>query len=89
MEWSEALPEVRELSGGPPGGLVVVGRPSQCSVSGWETLSEGRDALTEVREWSGDLPGGPGVDGKPFRRCGSGREALSKVWEWSSGHIVG
>ena len=41
----EALPFVREWSGGPPGCLEVVGKSSQIPVCGWETLPG-------VREWS-------------------------------------
>ena len=57
MSWSgqEALPEVREWSGGPPECSGVVERPSRMSESV-------RDALPDVREWSGDpseCPEGP------------------------------
>ena len=65
----EALPEVREWSGGLPKGLEVVGRPSRRSGSGREALQEvqqverhtrtsesGQEALPEVREWSGGPP---------------------------------
>ena len=45
----EALPNVRELSEGPPGCPVVVGRLSRMSVSG-------REALPDVRKWSGGPP---------------------------------
>ena len=41
----EALPDVREWSGGPPKCPVVVGRPSQMSGCG-------REALLIDREWS-------------------------------------
>ena len=47
----EALPKVREWSGGPPGGLGVVGRPFWRSVGG-------RKALREVQEWLGGPLGG-------------------------------
>ena len=43
----EALQDVRERSGGPPGCPGVVGRTSRKSGSGQETVME-------VREWSGD-----------------------------------
>ena len=46
----EALPDVRQLLGGPPGYPGVIGRPSRISMSGWE-------ALTNVHEWSGGPPG--------------------------------
>ena len=41
----EALPNVREWSGGLPVCLGVVGSPSRMSRSGWESLPN-------VREWS-------------------------------------
>ena len=64
----EALPEVRQWSGGPPGGPAVVGRPSRRSGSF-------REALPEFREWSIGPIGCPGVVG----RSGSYREALLEV----------
>ena len=39
----EALPDVREWSGGPTGGLGVIGRPSLMSGSGWEALPNVRE----------------------------------------------
>ena len=42
----EALPDVREWSGDPPGCPGEVGRPSLMSESG-------REAIPDVREWSG------------------------------------
>ena len=42
-EWSEALPDVRECSGVPPGCPGVVGRPSRMSGSGRETLLDVRE----------------------------------------------
>ena len=45
----EVLPDVREWSGGPPGYLEVVWRPSRMSRSGQEPL-------LDVREWSGGPP---------------------------------
>ena len=71
----EALPEVREWTGGPPGGPGVDWMPSRWSGSGWK-------ALTEVREWSV-------VVRRSSRRSGSGREALTEVQEWSGGHPGG
>ena len=63
----------------------VVGRSSQMSGSGRETLPD-------VWEWSGGpsgcprVVGGPprypGVVGKPFRMSGSGQEALPDIREW-------
>ena len=41
----EALPDVREWSGGTPDSSGVVGRPSLMSVSG-------REVLPDVLEWS-------------------------------------
>ena len=55
----EALPKVREWSGGPPKGPGVVGRSSRWSGCGREALSEGPDALPKVREWLGGPQGGP------------------------------
>ena len=46
----EALPDVREWSGGPPGCLGVVGRTSRMSGSS-------REVLPDVREWLGGPPG--------------------------------
>ena len=43
-EYREALSDVREWSGGPPGCPGMVGRPSWMS-------SSGREALSDVREW--------------------------------------
>ena len=86
------LPDVREWSGGPPGCLGVVGRPSQMSGSGRESLPDvwggrealpdvwgGQEALLHVRKWLGVLPGCPGVVGRSSRMPGSGREAFSDV----------
>ena len=53
----EALPDVREWSGGPPGCPGVVGRPTRMSGSGreaisngWEALMDGREALPDVSD---------------------------------------
>ena len=75
-EWWEALLDVREWLGGPPGHLVVVNWPSWMSWSGWK-------ALPDVHEWSGVPPGCLVVVGSPSRMSRSGREALVDVWEWS------
>ena len=56
----EALLEVRQWSGGPPGSSGVVGRLSRMS---------GR-----VLEWSGVPLKCPGVDGRPSRMSWSVRE---------------
>ena len=76
----EALPNVREWSGGPPGCPGVVGMSSQMSGSGQESLSDVREALPDVRVWSRGPPGCPRV-------VGSGREAHLDVWKWSG--VVG
>ena len=71
----EALPDVRELSGDPPGCaggsprfLRVVERPSWMTKNGLETIPDVREVhpdvrevIPEVREWSGGPPGCPGV----------------------------
>ena len=69
----KALSEVRELLGGPPRGLVVVGTPSRRSGRPSWRSGSGRLALPEVREWLGDPPGGPEVVGRPSRKFSSGR----------------
>ena len=65
----EALPYVREWTGGPLRSLEVVGRPSRMSGSGRESClmsGSGRKAIPNVREWSGEPPGCPGVfEGPP------------------------
>ena len=62
----EALPDVREWLGGPPGCPGVVGRPSRLSGSGerpswmsgscWEALLKVREALPDVHEGWEALP---------------------------------
>ena len=54
----EAVSDIWEWSGGPPGCLGVVGRTFRMS-------GKGREALPDVREWSEGLPGCPGVVGRP------------------------
>ena len=49
----EAILDVREWSGGPPGGPEEVGRPSRMFGCGWE-------AFPVVQEWLGGPPGCPG-----------------------------
>ena len=68
----QALPDVRECSGGPPGHPEVVGMPYWMSGSG-------RLAIPDDLEWSGDPPGSPGVVGSPSWMSRSGREALLNV----------
>ena len=77
----EALSDVWELSGGPPGCPEVVRWPSRMSGSGREALPEVREALLEVRESLSDVP--EWSRGPP--RYPSGREALPDVREWSRG----
>ena len=60
---------VRERSGGPLGGALVVGRPSRTSGRPSRRSESGWEALPEVRERSRGPPEGPGV-------VGSSREAL-------------
>ena len=88
----EAIPDVREWSGGPPGCPGVVGRPSRMSGSGQE-------ALPNVRAWSRGHPECLGVVLIPSRMSRitsrmsgsgqesplmsrSGREVFPEVWEW-------
>ena len=54
----------------------MVGRPSQRSGSGRETL-------TEVRNWSGETTGGSEVVGRPYQRTGSDQETIPELWKWS------
>ena len=70
----------------------MVGRSSQRSSCGWETLSK-------VWEWPGGPSGapgvvvrpsgGPGLVVRPSWRSGSGRHAIPKVQEWSAGPLGG
>ena len=63
----DALPDIREWSGGPPGCLRVVGcpsrkigRPARRSGNGPDNLQdvpEGWEALPDVRQLLGGLPG--------------------------------
>ena len=55
----EALPDVREWSGYPPGFPAVVGWPSLMYGSGREAYlmyRSGQKAIPNVREWSGETP---------------------------------
>ena len=72
--------DVREWSGGPPGCLEVVGRPSRM-------FESGRLALPDVREWSGVSSGCPGVVSWPSRISGSDRDALPDVRQLSGGPL--
>ena len=53
----EALPVVREWSGGPPGCPEVFGRPSRMSGSAREYLSDVKEWLGVPHGWLGVLPG--------------------------------
>ena len=82
----EALPVVREWSGGPLGCPGVFRRPSRmCGVVGRLTRmsGSGRQVLPDVREWSEDPHGCPAVLGRPSQMTGSCRESLSEDWEVS------
>ena len=74
----ESIPESREWSGVPPGGLGVVGSTSRRAGSGWEAHPVGMEVVPEGREWSGGAPGGLGVVRRPSWRAGSVREAHAK-----------
>ena len=69
----EALPDVWEWSGGPPGCPVVVGKPSWMSGRPSRMSKSGREALADVREWSGGPAVCPVVVGRPSLMSGSGR----------------
>ena len=88
-DW-EALPDVREWSGGPPVCQGMVVRPYRMSGSGPDTLPDFRKDLpdvrknlTDLREWSGGSPRSLGVIGSPSLMSGSGRESLPDVQELS------
>ena len=81
----EAHLEVREGSGGQPGGSGVVGRPRLRSGRGGESLL---DPL-KVQVGLGGLPEGLGWVGWPTRRSGRIREANPNVWEGSKGQPKG
>ena len=84
----EALPDVREWSGGTPGCPGIIDRPSRMSGSGRSpsrTSGSSRETLGDVWEWSGGPFGFPGLVGRPSRMSGSGREAVPDVQEWSRG----
>ena len=73
----EALADVREWSGCPPGCQGLVGSPSRMSGSGWEAFrmsGSGWEALPDDQEWSRAPSGCPGVFESPSRMSGRGRE---------------
>ena len=85
-EWWEALADVREWSGCPPGCPGVIRMPSQMFGSCRETLPDVWELLVDspgcpgvvvdppgVRELSVDSLGCPAVVGKPSRMSGSCR----------------
>ena len=68
----EALPNVREWSGGPPRcpGVVVKpsrmsGRPVRMSGSGREAIPDAQETISDIREWLVGPPGCPGVVWRP------------------------
>ena len=70
----EALPNVREWSGGAPGSPGMVERTSW--MFGWSGRSSGSPGEVRVpQEFAG-------VVGKPSRMSGSGWEALLDVRQW-------
>ena len=81
----EALSNVRDWSGVPPGCPGVVERPSGMSENGRETLPDIREALSDVLVWSGSSSSCPEVVGMPSLIFGSVRKALPDVREWSRG----
>ena len=72
----EALPDVREWSGGPPECPAVDEMPFQMSGSGREALHHVCEALLDVRKWSGGPPGFYAI----------GPDAIPVVRVWSGGH---
>ena len=68
--------EFRNRLGDHPGGSEVIGRPSQRSGTGWETILEVRkwlETIPEVWNWSGDPPEDVELVGRHSRRSGSSR----------------
>ena len=90
----EALPDVRECSGGPTGcpgvgeALLNVrewsGGPPGCPGVVGKPYRTSRSGGRPCR-MSGRHCGCPGVVGSPSRMSRSGPEALLDVWEWSGG----
>ena len=86
----EALPNVREWSGGSKESPGVVLIPSRMSGKSYRMpgrisrMSEsGRESLPYVREKSEGPLVGPGVVGRPCQMSESDQKALLDVWEWS------
>ena len=63
----EDLPDVQQLSRGPPGCSRLVGRLSRMSGCPYRMIGSGRKALPDVREWSAGPPKYPEVVGSPSR----------------------
>ena len=81
----DALLDVREWSGGPPGYPGVVGSPLRMSVCDWEALSDVREwweALLNIRVWSKGYSECPEMVRRPTRMSASGRETLPDFREW-------
>ena len=77
--------EGREESGGPPGGVGVVGRPSRRVGKSYRRTGRRREALLEGWEylqegWEAFLEAGSGQE--PFSE---GRDVLPEFWEGSGG----
>ena len=82
----EALPDVREWTGvppgflrGPPGCPGVVGSPTRMFERPSRMSGCDRKSLPNVREWLRGPPECPGVVGRLSRMSGSGWEALPVV----------
>ena len=67
----DALPDIWELSGGPPGCPGVFKKPF------WMSGID-QEALQDVREWSGGSPVCPGEVGMHARMSGSGPKISPK-----------
>ena len=77
----EALPKVREGSGGLPGGPRRVGRPSQKYERPFRRSKRGLEAVWEVLGGLGVPPKGLGVVVRPSQRFGQGRKVPREVRE--------
>ena len=81
----EAVPVVREWSGGPLGCPGVFGRPFQIFGRPSQMFESGREIFPDVQEWSRGPPRYPGVVRRPSQMSGSVREVVPDVREWSEG----
>ena len=79
----EALLDVRQLSGGPPG--CAEGPPNCSGVVGWpfRMSGSGRETLPDVRECSEGPLHCPRVVGRLSQKSGRGWEAHTDVREWT------